>query len=370
MLANYLLLRELARRPRRANAVETLGFAKLAFPHIETLSAASVPSPLTRQGLSLGDWRDYLYYLIDSLVRARFVLNITWDDARWLLPRDAILRQIVGPGDDKRVSSDVTWPRARAGEVKTNAVILLEQALGLHSASAEDRSVIDDVLRTAWDQVRPLLEGSGSTLALAMERVHVAPVRQAWLCPVTHRVLPRLVLGRTPYGLRGNPPGADTPPAELRFPSLKQLFPKNDAQREEAAAFLANDPDVTALKQHGVWTNLHDRAATLAPYIRAEEHSAQQPPFRLRAFEGQFKQGEINLLACSTTMEMGVDIGSIEAVLNTNVPPSIANYRQRVGRAGRRGQGFASSLTFARDTPLDRVAERVACRQASHSPRQ
>jgi len=40
------------------------------------------------------------------------------------------------------------------------------------------------------------------------------------------------------------------------------------------------------------------------------------------------------------------------------VPPAIANYRQRVGRAGRRRQGFASSLTFCRDTPLDREAFR------------
>ncbi|MCP5798972.1 hypothetical protein NL298_27255, partial [Klebsiella pneumoniae] len=76
-------------------------------------------------------------------------------------------------------------------------------------------------------------------------------------------------------------------------------------------------------------------------------------PHRLRDFEEQFKQGDINLLACSTTMEMGVDIGSIEAVLMTNVPPSIANYNQRAGRAGRRGQGFSTSLTLARNTPLD-----------------
>ncbi len=114
---------------------------------------------------------------------------------------------------------------------------------------------------------------------------------------------------------------------------------------------------------------LHDRAATFAPYVRAEEHSAQQPPHRLREFEQQFKQGEINLLACSTTMEMGVDIGSIEAVLNTNVPPSIANYRQRVGRAGRRGQSFSSSLTYARDTPLDREAFRQPVRYLGMSLR-
>ncbi|MFO4987074.1 helicase-related protein, partial [Salmonella enterica subsp. enterica serovar 1,4,[5],12:i:-] len=64
------------------------------------------------------------------------------------------------------------------------------------------------------------------------------------------------------------------------------------------------------------------------------------------------------ILNCSTTMEMGVDIGSVSSVMMTNVPPSIANYRQRVGRAGRRGQGLAAALTYCRDTPLDREAFR------------
>jgi hypothetical protein len=53
-------------------------------------------------------------------------------------------------------------------------------------------------------------------------------------------------------------------------------------------------------------------------------------------------------------MEMGVDIGSVSHVMMTNVPPSIANYRQRVGRAGRRGQEWSLAFTFCRDRPLDR----------------
>src|SRR3546814_6790203 len=109
---------------------------------------------------------------------------------------------------------------------------------------------------------------------------------------------------------------------------------------------------VRSHRSQRLWTDIHDQAARATPYLRAEEHSAQQPPHRLRDFEEQFKQGDINLLACSTTMEMGVDIGSIEAVLMTNVPPSIANYNQRAGRAGRRGHGFSTSLTIARNNPI------------------
>jgi len=57
-------------------------------------------------------------------------------------------------------------------------------------------------------------------------------------------------------------------------------------------------------------------------------------------------------------MEMGVDIGSVSSVMMTNVPPSIANYRQRVGSAGRRGQAVALAFTFCKDRPLDRGAFR------------
>jgi DEAD/DEAH box helicase domain-containing protein len=55
-------------------------------------------------------------------------------------------------------------------------------------------------------------------------------------------------------------------------------------------------------------------------------------------------------------MEMGVDIPNVSLVINANLPPSISNYRQRVGRAGRRGEEWAFSMTFCRDLPLDRMA--------------
>lgn len=57
-------------------------------------------------------------------------------------------------------------------------------------------------------------------------------------------------------------------------------------------------------------------------------------------------------------MEMGVDIGGISTVVMTNVPPSIASYRQRVGRAGRRGEAMALALTLCKDRPIDRAVFR------------
>ena len=358
-LANMLMLRELARRPRRANSVETLGLAKLVAPPIEKLTESRVPSELSSVGYGLSEWREFLYFLLDSIIRQNLILDVDREDARWFLPRNNFLRQVVGPGRDKLNASDQKWPRANPGGVKTNAQRVLERVLGLDAESGIDRAVIDEILSAAFDQLRPLMEGGGSTLALRFDRLALASIGEAWLCPVTNRVLPRLLFGRTFHGVRNLAPGFDVSPHPIKFPSLPCSFPRDLEARAVLEQFVKENQDIALLRKTGVWGNLHDRAATFAPYIRAEEHSAQQPPYRLRAFEAEFQRGEINLLACSTTMEMGVDIGSVEAVLNTNVPPSIANYRQRVGRAGRRAQSYASSLTFARDLPLDREAFRA-----------
>ncbi|NEW78005.1 MAG: DEAD/DEAH box helicase [Gelidibacter sp.] len=62
---------------------------------------------------------------------------------------------------------------------------------------------------------------------------------------------------------------------------------------------------------------------------------------------------EIDMLNVTTTMEVGVDIGSLQAIFQGNMPPTRYNYQQRVGRGGRRGQAYSAALTFCRGRSHD-----------------
>jgi ATP-dependent helicase YprA (DUF1998 family) len=92
--------------------------------------------------------------------------------------------------------------------------------------------------------------------------------------------------------------------------------------------------------------------------VRAREHTASLSTDVRERIEQEFSERKINLLSCTTTMEMGVDLGDLEAIICLNIPPGISNYQQRTGRAGRRAQAAPFCVTIARNSQYDQAVFR------------
>lgn len=104
-------------------------------------------------------------------------------------------------------------------------------------------------------------------------------------------------------------------------------------------------------------------------WMEVHEHTAQLDRKLLSKYQNEFKNQKVNVLSCSTTFEMGIDIGTLSYVLLRNVPPTPSNYAQRAGRAGRSKSSSAFIITFCKnsshdhhyfDSPLDMIAGDIA----------
>jgi hypothetical protein len=102
--------------------------------------------------------------------------------------------------------------------------------------------------------------------------------------------------------------------------------------------------------------------------LHGGEHTAQITGDERIVLEESFKappsKSPLNVLACSPTLEMGIDVGGLDAVVMRNIPPRPDNYAQRGGRAGRRSR-VGIVLGYARSTPhdgyfYDKPAEMIA----------
>jgi len=82
--------------------------------------------------------------------------------------------------------------------------------------------------------------------------------------------------------------------------------------------------------------------------LQMREHTAQLSRNCQTKYQQAFVEGKINALSCSTTFEMGVDVGGLETVYMRDIPPGPANYVQRAGRAGRAAHTAAYVLTYAK----------------------
>lgn len=122
-------------------------------------------------------------------------------------------------------------------------------------------------------------------------------------------------------------------------------------EQDPLAPVMTHNPYFTALYQ-AVADSLKHRHHAWFQFL-AHEHTAQVDPEDREERERAFRSGELRVMFCSPTMELGVDISSLNTVYLRNVPPTPANYSQRSGRAGRSGQPALVVTYCAAQSPHD-----------------
>ena len=344
--ANFCLYREFFRRPKRMNSAETMGLISLRYPELE----GKEPPP--GWPLRPNDWPVFLKLVLDFFVRDASAVNVEDMYLRWMgIP--VRKRYVQGPGYGEQLTlHQRAWPAIRPRSRPSRMPRLLREAAALDdSRSSNDR--INEAFEHAWQVLLPHLQPVGDGYLLKLDKVAVlSELPSGEICPYTARVLDATLNGLSPYlpehGEREKCKTFDPP----RVPDAYWRDSSGrEAGREEVVEWLEADPNVRKARELGVWSNLNDRVATNTPYFEAAEHSAQIDGQRLREIEQRFKGGELNVLSCSTTMEMGVDIGGLSAVIMNNAPPSFTSYLQRAGRAGRRGEGVSFAVTLCPSSP-------------------
>lgn len=363
-LISMLLLSEFSRRPRNRNSTETLGLVKVGYSGLEKVTG--VPLYWESKSLNLQDWKDFLKVVLDFYVREYYYIHIDKSISNWM-GRKIVTKRLFGP-ESKLIEDKVSkqWPLA--SKRKNNRLVkLLALGAQLDLNTPTDIDIADEWLKCAWKvltQDTGILEGDNGQFFIRPQKFIFSLNEQVFICPVTHRLIDTTFKGITPYLPTGMPKSKDAFICQKTLmPNLKVFSSNKDhhANIQYVRDLIANDGAIKELRSLNLWNDLCDRIVEGGMYYRVAEHSAQQASERLQDYEKRFKSGEVNVMNCSTTMEMGVDIGGISAVVMNNVPPHPANYLQRAGRAGRSKESRALSYTICKSNPHDQ--------QVFHNPK-
>lgn len=352
IVSRLLLLRELYRRPKRTNSLETLGLVSICYPGIEKITAGQLPSAWVEIGGDVGEWKSFLKIYMDFVIRENACVELSEDEKYWIGTRFSrkYLVDRIEKGEKK--GNRFQWPRLDS-ETGSGGRARLPRLLRAAFPGMRPQLVSEvlDAAKRSLISSEHLLNVEGRGHCLRWSTVSLSRPTQLWLCPVTRRLLDTVLRGVSPYHQADGVPIACEP---VSLPVPQYTFWQRAGvsvpvpEREQWLEESRRDHPLVRL---GLWPEALNRALVGTRFYAAREHSAQIDQRQLDRLTAEFQAGNLNVLSCSTTMEMGVDIGSLAVVAMANPPPTVANYLQRAGRAGRRGETRALAYTVCRDEP-------------------
>ncbi|HBK7251790.1 TPA: DEAD/DEAH box helicase [Vibrio cholerae] len=359
LLARLLLLREFNSRPKRQNTLETMGLVAMEYPLLAQ-KANTAPKEWLRffDDVEKGrtEWVTFLTLAVNFHVRSLKAVRLTKEQLNWIGAKYQPTL-LVAQGESTHIWNVESWPKVtRGGSIQPRLARLLSCAFNIDLDEAYNRAEVNEILRQAWNALQSsVLTPSGDGFRLELEQqVSFSLLKEKNQCPHTQKIIDKPLLGITPY-LNASGEREEQLCRRLLTPDYPYPFgrdPKTGESVELAKTREWQEQDALIdIRKENAWSDIADRVIERTPYFRVAEHSAQLKASQLRQYEKDFKEGRINVLSCSTTMEMGVDIGGISVVAMNNAPPNPANYLQRAGRAGRRGESKSIALTLCKSTP-------------------
>lgn len=379
----------LGNRPATAASHETMGLFRTCYPFLNELkkpaSVDALNNILRNSKIDDKDWQNLIHIFLDYTVRSNqsFFLNMT-DNGKHMYDIFSCERYAT----EKPRRRPVMKPKyENPGDVSDSRLVrlisgLITSDLGLTDDNQTQKTyfdvikpVIDDLWKTLIDtkilepgthydedkeKTKQILDKNQDALRFNLAKISVALYDDVYLCDtnteagVNHvakrRPIQANFMGFSPY-LIGNR-------AVKLDENLHERWDTYDGHKDSDKEY-----DLESLQQwattkrallwdNGLWGDdgffsdrLNEIHLTPNLFIQAE-HTAQVDKMVARKLQEQFKDHSINILACSTTMEMGVDLGNLEVVMLTSVPPQPANYKQRAGRSGRNNKVKSVCVTL------------------------
>lgn len=353
-----LLFDNFARRLPRERSLENLGMVSLVYPDLDNIQ---LPRIAEQHNITIVEWKNLLKIGLDYIIRNQFYFVL---DNSIYPYSTSFLKSFQIHNSDSNITNAKKWPTFKANEARPNRLsLLLCAGLGYfcsNDISNEIEQDINELLLEMWKAIRAnILEIDDTGYKLNLEQKSRLQIpEKLWLCPVKKRLIDAQFKGFSPW-ITGSFSEDNIRHFEIKqsqpytFPKFN--FPFNTNEQNELDLSATKDwirNNSSEWKQNGLWNDIHEKIILNRPLYLSGEHSAQQNEKRLKQLEDKFEKAEINILNCSTTMEMGVDIGGISTVVMNNVPPGPANYLQRAGRAGRRKESKSIAFTVCAPNPV------------------
>lgn len=303
----------------------------------------------------------------------------------YVTPLRALNRDLMGRLHDwgKALDIDVrvrhgdttSAERARQSREPPDVLITTPETLQLLFLGRNLKKMLAGVKFVVLDEVHELASDErGAQLAVALERllVHAGDFQRVGLSATVG----------DPEEVARYLGGAGRHVSIVKVPVSKQLdlqvvSPKPNARDRQVAQAIMSKPEAAAFldaaldrikegKQTLLFVNTRETAEVLMARIRllrekepdlpeiVIHHGSLARDVRIQA-ETRFKQGHAKGLICTSSMELGIDIGDADLVVQMTSPRQVTRLVQRVGRAGHRHDLVSNGVVIAQDS--DDIAE-------------